>query len=159
MFPSVNFDQIDVPDMSYDSFVATSTALNLQSDIAPSLNARQFAITSITNPPLDCRTTHNGDPFTVTGVKPANYRFKVYGKDGVLKAVPKNTYKLITRKGVKVESGPEPKTEVAVITTTIDVPSGSEVSDPNNLVMAIASHIGALSSERLEIIKSVIVGV
>lgn len=86
-------------------------------------------------------------PFTITFTRPANPR--TLGSPnpvtGVIASVPMNVYKTITRKGVQVLAGQNPK--VMNITTVIEVPAGSDVADFANVRAALSAHIGALSQQ------------
>jgi hypothetical protein len=62
---------------------------------------------------------------------------------GVLRSVPRNSYKIITRKGVVPLAGQSPV--VLNITTTLDIPAGADVADPANIRAALSLHIGSLS--------------
>lgn len=59
---------------------------------------------------------------------------------GIIKNVPMNTYKLITRKGVLPSAN-----QVAItarITTIIEVPAGSDTYEPEDLRAMCSAHFG-----------------
>jgi hypothetical protein len=56
-----------------------------------------------------------------------------------------NTYKFITRKGVLPLAGQAYK--VAVITTTADIPAGSDTADAANIRGALSCHFGLISQQ------------
>jgi len=62
---------------------------------------------------------------------------------GIIKNVPVNSYKLITRKGALPAANQTPL--VARITTTFDVPAGTDTYEPEDIKAALSAHIGALS--------------
>jgi hypothetical protein len=63
----------------------------------------------------------------------------------LIKDVPRNSYKLITRKGV-LPLAAQPYVN-AQITTIIDVPAGSDTADAANIRAMLSAHIGALSQQ------------
>jgi hypothetical protein len=86
-------------------------------------------------------------PFTITFTRPRV--FKQLGKPnpttGLIKDVPRNTFKLITRKGVTPLAN-QPFVNLQ-ITTIVDVPAGSDTYDSANIRAALSAHIGALSQQ------------
>jgi hypothetical protein len=76
---------------------------------------------------------------------------------GVLARVPLNTYKVITRKGVLPLAGQAYRN--LIVTTTIEVPAGSDTADPANVRAALSAHIGALSQQSAGIGDTTIQGV
>jgi hypothetical protein len=75
---------------------------------------------------------------------------------GVLRNVPMNTYKVITRKGVLPLAGQSYKN--ALIKTELDIPAGSDLADPLSLRAAISAHIGLLSQISSAIGDTVVTG-
>jgi hypothetical protein len=85
-------------------------------------------------------------PFTITFWRPRV--LKILGRlspNGVLGAVPRNLYSVITRKGVTVLAN-QP-IETATIESKISIPAGSDLADPANLKALFAAHIGSLSQQ------------
>jgi hypothetical protein len=60
----------------------------------------------------------------------------------LVKDVPRNTFKFITRKGVLPLAG-QPYANLQ-ITTIFDLPAGSDTADAPNVRAALSAHIGAL---------------
>jgi hypothetical protein len=73
--------------------------------------------------------------------------FQALGKPnpvtGVVSRVPRNVYKIITRKGVTPLLG-QPVQNM-LVTTVIEVPAGSDLADPANVRAALSLHFGALA--------------
>lgn len=125
----------------------TSPTYTLTTDVAPSMNGKQVAVTALGGTQSGVTAHSVASPFTHTFVRPAV--FKPLGKanpvTNVISAVPRNSYKLITRKGVLPLAG-QPYTTM-MITTTIDVPAGSDTADAPNLRAALSAHIGLLDQQ------------
>lgn len=114
-------------------------------DVAPDSNGKQVAVTALGGTQTGVTAHSVAAPFTTTFIRPK--AFKALGQPnpvtGRISSVPKNSYKLITRKGVLPIAG-QPF-QVLLVTTTIDVPAGSDVADPANIRAALSMHIGSLS--------------
>jgi hypothetical protein len=120
----------------------TYTAIN---DTAPPGNpGKQVAISALGGTQTGVTTHTVASPFTLNFTRPGNLR--VLGAPnpvtGVIAQVPMNTYKLITRKGVLPLAGQPYR--VMNITTTIDVPAGSDTADSANVRAALSAHLGLL---------------
>lgn len=125
----------------------TSPTYTFTADTAPDVNGKQVAVTALGGTQTGV-TTHSGSsPFTHTFVRPKT--FKSLGKPnpvtGLLGSVPRNVYKIITRKGVVPLSG-QPSTTM-LITTIIEVVSGSDTYDAPNVRAGLSSHIGAINQQ------------
>lgn len=115
-------------------------------DTPVDVNSKQVAVTAITGTQAGVDAHSVARPFTISATRPK--QFQVLGKPnpvtGVIGAVPRNTYKVLVRKGVTVLAN-QPS-QVAVVRAEIEVPAGSDVADPANLRAAISAAIGVLSS-------------
>lgn len=115
-------------------------------DQAPEGNMKQVAITALGGTQAGVDAHSVARPFTLTTAKPK--QFNVLGKPnpttGLIQQVPRNTYKVLTRKGVTPLAN-QPSTS-ALMRTEIEIPAGSDVADPSNLRAMISCHIGALSA-------------
>lgn len=115
-------------------------------DTPVDVNSKQVAVTAITGTQAGVDVHSVARPFTVSASRPK--QFQVLGKPnpvtGVIGAVPRNTYKVLVRKGVTVLAG-QPS-QVAIVRTEIEVPAGSDVADAANLRAAISAAIGVLTS-------------
>lgn len=115
-------------------------------DTPTDVNSKQVAITAITGTQAGVDAHSVARPFTVSFSRPK--QFQVLGKPnpttGVISNVPRNTYKLLTRKGVTPLAGQAPVP--ALVRTEIEVPAGSDVADPSNLRALLSAHIGTLTA-------------
>lgn len=137
----------------------TSPTYTIAVDVAPSINGKQYAVTSLggTQTGVDINTVSK--PFTVSFFRPVSLRVlpAVNPTTGVIKNIPMNQYKLITRKGVLPAANQS--IMVARITTTIEVPSGSDTMEPEDLRAMISSHFGCGWAQASGIADTVITGV
>lgn len=122
----------------------TSPTYTVVGDAAPAANMRQYAVTALGGTQAGVTTHSTNSPFTISFVRPVLYKAlgTVNPSTGLVRAVPKNVHKVITRKGMTVLSGQPIAT--GIITTSIEVPAGVDLADPANLKAALSLHIGAL---------------
>lgn len=125
----------------------TTPTYTYSADTAPDVNGKQFAVTAIGGTQAGVTTHSAADPFTTCMWKPKLVKSlgPVVPNTGRVARVPKNVYKIVTRKGVTPLSG-QPK-ETMIITTIVELPAGSDTADAPNLKAALSSHIGALSNQ------------
>lgn len=125
----------------------TSPTYTLTNDIAPDNNGKQYAVTALGGTQTGVTTHSVASPFTVTASRPRTFRAlgKPNPTTGLVKDVPVNVYKVLTRKGVLPLSG-QPYA-VCIIRTEISVPAGSDTYDSANIRAALSAHIGALSQQ------------
>jgi hypothetical protein len=125
----------------------TAPTYTLVTDIAPSNNGKQWAVSALGGTQTGVVAHSVAAPFTISAFKPANT--VVLGtpnpNTGIIGNVKKNTYKVITRKGVLPLAGQPYQT--MIITTTIDVPAGSDLADSTSVRAALSAHLGALSQQ------------
>lgn len=137
----------------------TSPTYTLVSDLAPDNNGKQVAVSALGGTQAGVTVHSVAAPFTTTFVRPRVFRSlgKPNPTTGVIKDVPRNTYKCITRKGVTPLAGQAFAT--MQITTIIDVPAGSDTADPANIRAALSMHIGSLSQQSAGAGDSVVSGI
>lgn len=126
----------------------TSPTYTVTPDVAPPGNpGEQVAVTALGGTQTGVASHSVSSPFTMNFTRPASPR--VLGNPnpttGIVGQVPMNTYKVITRKGVTPLAGQPIK--VMNITTTIDVPAGSDLADPLSIKAALSAHVGALTQQ------------
>lgn len=125
----------------------TAPTYTLTTDTAPSNNGKQWAVTALGGTQTGVVVHSVAAPFTISCFKPQNT--VVLGtpnpSTGVIGNVKKNSYKVITRKGVLPLAGQPYQT--MIITTTIDVPAGADNADSPSVRAALSAHIGALSQQ------------
>lgn len=123
----------------------TSPTYTVTADTAPDANGKQWAITALGGTQTGVEAHSVAAPFTVSFFRPR--QFKALGKanpvTGVVNQVPRNVYKVIVRKGVEPLSGQPFST--MLIETTISVPAGSDLADPESVRAGLSAAIGALS--------------
>lgn len=122
----------------------TTPVWNTTMDTPQDVNSKQSAITSATGTVVGVDFHSVARPFTVSGSRPKQYN--VIGKPnpvtGLVSSVPRNTYKVLTRKGVTPLAGQPSAT--MIVRTEIEVPAGADVADPANVRAALSAHIGLL---------------
>jgi len=138
----------------------TSSSFTIVTDTAPDNNGKQVAVTAISGTGTAGMTVNSvSSPFTITATRPKS--LKTLGVPnpvtGAVSQVPRNTYKVITRKGVIPLAGQAAQT--MLVTTTIEVPAGSDNADPLNVRAALAAHIGALDQTSAGIGDTSVTGV
>lgn len=116
----------------------------LVTDSNPDQNGKQVYI-SVSTGANGPRTHSVACPFTLSMFRPKVLKTlaPVNPVTGVLRAIPMNTYKVITRKGLLPLTGQSYKT--GWIGTNLEVPAGAEAVDPINLAAMISAHIGLLN--------------
>jgi len=137
----------------------TSPTYGPVEDTAPDNNGKQYAITSLGGTQAGVFSHLATAPFTLTFVKPKV--IKTLGKPnpttGVITSVPRNVYKLITRKGVLPLAGQPYAT--MLVTTSIEVVAGSEIADSANVKAAMSAHFGTLYAQSSGLGDSVLLSI
>lgn len=137
----------------------TSPTYTLSLDVAPNINGKQYAISALGGTQTNVDVNSVSKPFTLTFFRPAVLKTlpAVNPVTGVIKNVPMNTYKLITRKGVQPAANQSLMT--ARITTVIEVPAGSDTYEPEEIRAMLSLHAGALHAQASGISETVLTGV
>lgn len=137
----------------------TSPTFTVATDIAPDVNGKQVAVTALGGTGGSVTAHSISSPFTGTCIRPKVMRTLPSPNPvtGVVKNVPKNTTKVITRKGVIPLAG-QPAS-IMIITTTIDVPAGSDTADANSVRAALSMHLGLLAQQSAGIGDIVVTGI
>lgn len=125
----------------------TSPTYTHVTDSAPDITGKQVAVTALGGTQTGVTAHSMASPFTLTMFRPKVFRYlgKPNPTTGLIKDVPRNTFKFITRKGVLPLAG-QPYANMQ-ITTTIDLPAGSDLADPANVRAALSAHIGSLNQQ------------
>jgi len=136
----------------------TSPTYTLSTDVAPSINGKQYAISALggTQTGVDVNTVSK--PFTLTFFRPQVLRTLPAPNPvtGVIKSIPTNTYKLISRKGASPAANQS--NLVAKITTVIEVPAGTDTYEPEELRALVSCHFGAGWANASGIADTIITG-
>lgn len=115
-------------------------------DTPMDVNSKQNAVTAITGTQAGVDVHSVARPFTLSVSRPK--QFQVLGRPnpvtGLIASVPRNTYKILCRKGVTPLAG-QPS-QVAVGRFELEVPAGSDIADPANIRALLSAMIGAISS-------------
>lgn len=137
----------------------TSPTYTLTSDVAPSMNGKQYAVSALGGTQTNVDANSVSRPFTVSFFRPAVLRTLPAANPvtGVIKQVGKNTYKLITRKGMQPAANQS--SQVALVTTTIEIPAGCDVYEPEDIKALLSCHAGAMYNNAAGIADTVLSGV
>lgn len=137
----------------------TSPTYTLTADTPPDNNAKQSVVTALGGTQVGVTAHSVAAPFTIAMWRPKTFQAlqPVDSLTGVLRRVPTNTYKVITRKGVVPLAGQAFKN--LVITTMIEVPAGADTADSANVRAALSAHIGALNQQAAGVGDTTIQGI
>lgn len=137
----------------------TSPTYTLVTDTAPTPNGKQYAISAAGGTQVGVDVNTVSKPFTCTFFRPQVLRPLPAANPvtGVIKSIPTNTYKLITRKGAMPAANQTPS--VVRITTTIEVMAGCETYESEDVKAAISLHFGVGWAQASGIADTVITGV
>lgn len=124
----------------------TSPTYTFTADTAPEF-AKQWTISAVGGTQSGVLVHSVGNPFTVSVFRPR--ALKALGGanpvTGIVASVPRNTYKIIVRKGVlPYTDGPYLP---AVARLELDIPAGADFSDPENVRAMMSCLIGVLSNQ------------
>lgn len=137
----------------------TTPTYTIVADVAPNINGKQYAVSALggTQTGVDFNTVSK--PFTMTFFRPPQLRTLPQANPvtGIVKNVPINVYKLITRKGAVPAVNQIALT--ARITTVIEVPAGTDTYEPEELAAMISAHAGAMWNQADGIFTTVKTGV
>lgn len=136
----------------------TTPTYSIAADSNPDNNGKQYYVSALGGTQTGVIAHSVAAPFTLSMFRPKVLKTlqPVNPTTGVLRAVPTNTYKVLTRKGVIPLAGQAYKT--LVIGTHLDIPAGSDLADPVSICAAISAHIGLLTQISNEISNSVLTG-
>jgi len=119
----------------------------LTQDVAPDINGKQHAVTTLGGTQTGVRTHAVSDPFTITFTRPKNPRTlpSANAITGKYASIPSNTYGLIVRKGVNFAANNAPA--VCIARLSIDVPAGTDAYDAINIRAMCSLLAGVLSQQ------------
>lgn len=128
-------------------------------DTAVDINSKQVAVTAISGTQAGVDAHSISRPFTLAYTRPK--QFQSLGKPnpvtGLIGTVPRNTHKVLVRKGVTPLAG-QPS-QIAVARVELEIPAGSDIADPANLRALISATIGTLQSISAGLGDTVITGI
>jgi hypothetical protein len=137
----------------------TSPTYTLTADVAPNINGKQYAISALGGTQTGVDTNTVSKPFSVSFFRPPVLRTLPQANPvtGIIKSVPINTYKLITRKGAAPAANQTNMT--ARITTIIEVPAGTDTYEPEDLKAMLSLHFGVGWAQASAIADTVTTGI
>lgn len=123
----------------------TSPTYTIATDSNPTQYGKQVYVTALGGTQPGVLAHSVAAPFTGSMFKPPQAKTlqPVNPVTGVLRAVPVNTYKVNTRKGMLPLAGQAYKT--GMVRTEIDVPAGADLADPLSVRAMLSFHIGLLT--------------
>lgn len=137
----------------------TSPTYTHVADVAPNINGKQFAVTALGGTQTSVDVNSVSKPFTIFFFRPPVLRVLPQANPvtGIIKNVPVNTYKLITRKG----AAPAANQSIMVpkITTVIEVPAGVDTYEPEEIRAMVSAHFGVGWAQADGIASTVLTGV
>lgn len=137
----------------------TSPTYTLTADTAPpSSGGKQHAVTALGGTQTGVTAHSIARPFTATFSPPKVLQtLEPAGTDGIVRVVPKNTWKLLIRAGVLPLAGQA--NAVAMIRTEFQIPVGSDTADPAQLRAMISLLVGLLNQQSAGIGDTVVSGI
>lgn len=137
----------------------TSPTYTHVADTAPDISGKQVAVTALGGTQTGVTVHSMASPFTITFFRPKVFRFlgKPNPTTGLIKDVPRNTFKCIVRKGVTPLAG-QPFATMQV-TLTVEVPAGSDTADAANVRAALSAAFGAYVQQSAGVGDSAVSGV
>lgn len=137
----------------------TSPTYTLTTDVAPNINGKQYAISALGGTQANVDVNSVSKPFTLSFFRPQTLKTlpSASPTTGIIKNVPTNTYKLITRKGATPAANQA--NQVCRITTTIEVFAGVDTYEPEEVKAMLSLHFGVGYESAGDIADTVITGV
>jgi len=137
----------------------TTPTYTIVSDTPPNINGKQYAVSALGGTQTGVDVNSVSKPFTSTFFRPQSLKTLPAANPttGIVRNVPVNSYKLVTRKGAV--PAVNQTTQVARITTTIDVPAGTDTYEPEEIKAMISAHVGLLNQQSSGIGDTVLTGV
>lgn len=123
----------------------TAPTYTILPDSNPESYGKQYYVSALGGTQTGVTAHSVASPFTLSCFKPKILKIlaPVNPVTGVLRNVPTNDYKVITRKGVIPLAGQSSRT--MLIKTDLGIPAGADLADPLSVRAAIAAHIGLLT--------------
>lgn len=122
----------------------TSPTYTIAADQAPTPSSKQYAVTALGGTQSGVSAHTISAPFTLTMFRPATFKsLGTTDPSGRVRVFPKNTFEVLTRKGVHVLAN-QP-VQLMTIRTNLGIPAGADTFDVNSIKAAISAHIGLLT--------------
>lgn len=135
----------------------TTPTYTLVADSPPVPHSKQWYVSALGGTQTGVDVHQLSKPFTISVFKPVVAKqLPVMNQNGVVYNIPKNTTKVVTRKGVLPLAGQS--NQMLIITTMIEQPAGADVADSEDIRAALSLHIGALNQQSAGVGDSLISG-
>lgn len=137
----------------------TTPTYTLTADIPPAVNGKQYAITALggTQTNVDINTVSK--PFTLSFFRPIQLKTLPQANPitGIIKGVPVNQYKMITRKG----AAPAVNQSILVprCYTVFEIPAGVDTYEPEEIRAMVSLHFGVGWAAADELSKTLLTGI
>jgi len=137
----------------------TTPTYTIVADVAPDVNGKQNAVSALGGTQAGVTVHSIQSPFTITFVRPKVFKYlgKTNPVTGLLPNVPKNSWKIIVRKGVTPLAG-QPVSPL-ILSCNLDIPAGADTADAANIRAAISALVGALNQVSAGLGDSLVSGV
>lgn len=137
----------------------TTPTYTILADTPPNINGKQYAVSALGGTQTGVDVNSVSKPFTLTFFRPQVLKTlpSINPLTGIVKNVPVNSYKLVTRKGAVPAVNQQ--SQVGRITTSFDIPAGTDTYEPEEIRAMISAHIGALWAQADGISSTVLTGV
>lgn len=127
-------------------------------DTPPSVNSKQWYVTTIGGTQTNVVESGIAKPFTITVFKPAVFKPVIRNADGIAtRASGFDVWRVIVRKGVDTNSEVD-WTENAVIDCAIKIPVGAPDNNASNLRAMMSFFIGSLTDVSSSLGTAVVTG-
>ncbi len=123
----------------------TSPTYTIAADSNPENNAKQYYVSALGGTQTGVLAHSVAAPFTLSMFRPKSLKTlaPVNPVTGILRSVPTNTYKVITRKGLLPLAGQSYKT--GWCSSELNIPAGADLADPLSVRAMLSAHIGLLT--------------
>lgn len=122
----------------------TTPTYTIVADTPPNAQSKQYAVSALGGTQTGVSAHSLSAPFTLTMFRPANIKsLGAPNSAGVIKSFPKNSFEILTRKGVGVLAN-QP-TQLATVRSTFTMPAGADTYDAVSIKAMLSAHIGLLT--------------
>jgi hypothetical protein len=137
----------------------TTPTYTLLTDVAPTVNGKQYAVSAVSGTGNTPRLHSVSDPFTITLSRAAvlNSLPSPNAVTGKYAKVPRNVHKILLRKGVNYAANQAP--EVFLARLELDIPAGGDSYNPIDVRAGLSLLIGALTQISAGIGDTAVTGV
>lgn len=125
----------------------TAPTYTVVADVPPNAYSKQYAVTALGGTQTGVDVHGASKPFTITFSRPAQIRSAPVPNPvtGVMPNSPRNVYSVLVRKGCVPAAGQVP--QVAVLRCDLQVISGTDLYEPEDVRAALSLLIGTLNQQ------------